>query len=39
MLGLPVVALWWLLTSIVVLVTSKQSTVTGNSLPQFDIDR
>ena len=29
MLGLPVVALWWLLTSIVVLVTSKESTVTG----------
>jgi hypothetical protein len=29
MLGLPIVALWWLLTSIVLLVTSKQSTVTG----------
>jgi hypothetical protein len=29
MLGLPIVALWWLLTSIVVLVTSKASTVTG----------
>jgi hypothetical protein len=29
MLGLPIVALWWLLTSIVVLVTSRESTVTG----------
>ena len=33
MLGLPIVALWWLLTSIVVLVTSKQSTVTGKLAP------
>ena len=29
MLGLPVVAVWWLLTSIVVLVTSRASAVTG----------
>jgi hypothetical protein len=33
MLGLPIVALWWLLTSIVVLAKSRASAVAGELTP------